>query len=171
MSPTSHRLVRVALLLVVAGGIGLAVHRLRRTEDQLELTRYVERDLPSLVDAEHKIADSLSALMDAKSLPPAAARAQLVDDVNPRIVALRHRAEALQPSTQTVRVLAAEYLRVVDAWADAARAAVRAIDDPKLSQEAGVITVRDRLDQAARASQAFNGHLVSTCRKHHLAHF
>ena len=169
MSPTVHRALRVAMLLVLAGGVGLGIHRLRRSEDQLELTRYVERDLPPLIAEESAIADQLSRLMREKTITAPDARKQLVDEVNPRIVSLRHRAEALQPKTITVRELAGEYLRVVDAWAEATRAAVRAIDDPKLPQEAGLVSVRERLDEAAQASRTFSGHVVSTCRMHRLA--
>lgn len=169
MSPATHRLLRVAMLLVLAAGVGLAIHRLRRTDDQLELTHYVERDLPPLLGEEHVIADRLSRLMEGKAITAPDARKQLVDEINPRLVALRHRAEALSPTTLTVRELASEYLRVVDAWAEAARAAVRAIDDPKLPQEAGLVSVKTRLDEAAHASQTFSAHVVSTCRMHRLA--
>ena len=86
------------MLLVLAGGVGLAIHRLRRSEDQLELTRYVERELPPLLADEGAIADRLSRLMQGKTIPAPDARKQLVDEINPRIVSLRHRAEALQPT-------------------------------------------------------------------------
>lgn len=169
LSATGHRIVRTLLFLVVAAGVGLALHRSRRTEDQLELTQYVEKDLPTLVREERALADALSELLADKHLAPAAARHRLVDELNPRLIKLRRAAEALSPSTRTVRTLAAEYLRVVDAWTEAARTAVRAIDDPTLSTEAGTITVHERLAEAARASQLFGGHVVATSRMHRLA--
>ena len=169
LSPTGHRVVRTLLLLVVAGGVGLALHKMRRTDDQLELTHYVEKDLPPLAAEEQAIAEALAALCGDKQLSPAAARHRLVDELNPRLIKLRRRAEALQPSTRTVRTLAAEYLRVVDGWTDAARTAVHAIDDPKLSTEAGVVAVHERLAEAARASKLFDEHLVATSRMHRLA--
>lgn len=169
LSPAGHRIVRALLLLVVAAGVGLALHKTRRTDDQLELTRYVEKDLPPLVAEEQSIAEALSALFVDKRLSPAAARHRLVDELNPRLIKLRRGAEALSPSTRTVRTLAAEFLRVVDAWTEAARTAVHAIDDPKLSTEAGVIAVHERLAEAAGASELFDGHLVATSRMHRLA--
>lgn len=164
-----HRAIRVALLVVIAGALGLGAHRIRRSEEQVELTRYVERELPPLVAEEQAVADALSALLADRALPPDAARRRLVDELTPRLVRLRRRAAALSPETATVRQLAAQYLGVVDAWTEAARAAVHAIDDPKTSTEAGVALVRDALADAARASQAFSAHLVETCAHHRLA--
>ncbi|MEO6950358.1 MAG: hypothetical protein ABI321_00990 [Polyangia bacterium] len=169
LSATGHRIVRTLLFLMIAAGVGLAIHKTRRTDEQLELTHYVEHDLRPLVLEEQSIAEALSALFADKTLPPAAARHRLVDELNPRLIKLRRAAEALSPSTRTVRTLAAEYLRVVDAWTEAARTAVRAIDEPTLSTEAGMVAVHERLADAARASQLFSEHVVSTSRMHRLA--
>jgi hypothetical protein len=169
LSPTAHRVLRISLLLVMAGGVGLLMHRTRRSEEQVELTRYVERELPPLLDEEQAIAESLSALLAEQKLPAAAARKQLVDEITPRLVKLRRRAEALAPQTVTVRQLAALYLSVLDGWTEAARTAVRAIDDPSLSTEAGLLAVRERLREAASQSRTFGARLVETCTHHHLA--
>ncbi len=169
LSPTAHRIIRVVLVLTIAGGAGLATHRLRRSPEQVELAKYVERDLPSLLDDQHAIADSLDALMQARSLQPPLARKRLVDEITPRLVKLRRRAEALAPATVTVRQLAAQHLVVIDAWTEAARSALRAIDDPGISTEAGVATVRERLADAARADRAWRARVVTTCEHHRLA--
>ena len=81
---------------------------------------------------------------------------------------LRRRAEALAPATVTVRQLGAAYLGVLDAWTEAARAAVRAIDDPQISTEGAIASVRERLADAARADRAWRARLVQTCEHHHL---
>ena len=39
-----HHVIRVAMLLVLAGGVGLAYHRLHRTPEQKALTRFVESE-------------------------------------------------------------------------------------------------------------------------------
>lgn len=168
-SRIAHRLVRFVLLLAIAAGVGLASHRMRRSEEQIELARYVERQLPPLLDEEQAISEELSALLANKTLPAPEARKRLVDDITPRLVRLRRRAEALSPTTVTVRQLAAQYLTGIDAWTEAARTAVRAIDDPKLSTEAGVVAVRERLAEAAREARKFGEQLVQTCEHHHLA--
>jgi hypothetical protein len=154
---------------VIAAGAGLLNHRLRRSEEQVELTHYVERELPSLLAEEQTIADGLSALLAEKSLPAVDARRRLVDDLVPRLVRLRRRAEALSPSTVTVRQLAAGYLGVLDAWTDGARAAVRAIDDATITTAIAVATVREKLSDAARADREWRARLLDTCRHHHLA--
>jgi hypothetical protein len=169
MTLRAHRIIRAALLLLVAGGIGLLSHRMRRSDEQLELTRYVERELPPLLEEEQAIADGIDAMLADKALPAAEARRRLVDDLVPRLVRLRRRAEALAPSTVTVRQLGAGYLAVLDAWTEGARAAVRAIDDPQLTTAAAVASVRERLAEAARADREWRARLVQTCEHHRLA--
>lgn len=168
LSITAHRIVRAALLMLIAGGVGLAVHRLRRTEDQVELARYVERELPPLVSEERTASDQLAALLAEKALAAPVARKRIVDEITPRLVRLHRRAEALQPTTLTVRSLAAEYLTVVDAWTEAARTLLHAIDDPQVSGEAGLLAVRERLADAAQRSRHFSEAVVRTCALHRL---
>jgi hypothetical protein len=169
LSAGAHRAIRIALGLVIAAGAGLAFHRLRRSEEQTELTRYVDVELPSLLAEEHEITDALDHMLADKQLTAAPARKRLADELQPRLVRLRRRAEALQPKTPTVRELAANYLHVIDAWTEATRTAIRAIDDPTLSTEAGLLTVRERLADAAGAERAWQDSLVRTCEHHRLA--
>jgi hypothetical protein len=168
VSPTAHRVIRAVLLLIAAAGVGLLSHRTRRSEEQVELTRYVERELPPLLAEEAAISDGIGGLLGERSLPPESARKRLVDELVPRLIKLRRRAEALQPSTVTVRQLAAGYLVVIDAWTEAARTGVRVDDDAKLSTEASVAQVRERVAEAARAAQEWRQRLVQTCTHHHL---
>jgi hypothetical protein len=145
LSADAHRAIRIALGLVIAAGAGLAFHRLRRSEEQTELTRYVDVELPSLLAEEHEITDALDHMLADKQLTAAPARKRLADE------------------------LAAGYLHVIDAWTEATRAAIRAIDDPTLSTEAGLVTVRERLADAAGADRAWQDSLVRTCEHHRLA--
>ena len=169
LSLRAHRVLRTVLLLCIAGGIGLAVHRLRRSDDQVELARYVERDLPPLINEEHEATDQLQALLAEKKLAAPAARKRLVDDITPRLVRLHRRAEALQPTTLTVRKLAAEYLAVVDSWTEACRTLLHAIDDPKISSEAGMLAVTERVADAVQQARHFDEQVVRTCEQHRLA--
>jgi hypothetical protein len=129
----------------------------------------VERDLPSLVSEEQAAADELAALLAQKSLSAPAARKKLVDEITPRFVRLRRRAETLQPSTLTVRQLASEYLVVLDSWTEVCRTLLYAIDDPKVSGEAGLLAVRERMADAAQRSKHFADEIVRTCQQHRLA--
>ena len=169
LSLLAHRAIRIALLLVVAGGIGLLAHRLKRTDEQVELARYVELQLPPLLEEERSAVEALDHLLADKTLAAPAARKRLVDDITPRLVHVRRRAEALSPATLTVRQLAAQYLLVLDAWTEACRTAIRAIDDPKLSTEAGLLAVKERLIDAAQLSKRFDAEVVHTCQQHRLS--
>ena len=168
-SPVAHRVFRVLLIFVIASGAGLAFNRLRRTPEQVELAHYIELDLPALMNEQHAITDELDVLMQSTKLPADNARKRLVDQITPRLVKLRRRAEAFAPATVTVRQLAAEHLNVLDAWTEAARVAVRAIEDPTLSTEAGFAAVRERLADAARSDKTWRAHVVQTCEHNRLA--
>jgi hypothetical protein len=169
LSDGVHRGIRVAMVLVIAAGFGLLNHRMKRTPEQVELARYVEREVPGLLAEEHQIVDGIAALYAMKTLTPAGARSRLVDDLQPRLTRLRHRAEALSPSTLTVRQLAADYLGVLDAWIETVRTAVHAIDDPKITTEAAEASVRERMADAAAADQRWRARIVQTCEHHHLS--
>jgi hypothetical protein len=169
LSDGTHRAIRVSMVLAVAAGLGLLNHRMRRSPEQVELTRYVEREVPSLIKEEQRIVDELGVLYANKTLTPTLARSRLVDELQPRLTRLRHRAEALSPSTMTVRQLAADYLGVLDAWIETVRTAVRAIDDPKVTTEAAFASVREHMADAAGADQRWRARVVQTCEHHRLA--
>jgi hypothetical protein len=169
LSDGAHRAIRVAMVFIVAAGFGLLNHRMKRSPEQVELTRYVEREVPPLLDEEQQIVDGIGALFANKTLAPADARVRLVDDLQPRLTRLRHRAEALSPSTLTVRQLAGDYLGVLDAWIETIRTALHAIDDPKVTTETALASVRERMADAAGADQRWRARVVQTCEHHHLA--
>jgi hypothetical protein len=169
LSDGAHRGIRVAMVLVIAAGFGLLNHRMKRTAEQVELARYVEREVPPLLEEEQQIVDGIGATYANKTLTPAGARSRFIDDIQPRLTRLRHRAEALSPTTLTVRQLAADYLGVLDAWIETVRTAVHAIDDPKITTEVALASVRERMADAAAADQRWRARVVETCEHHHLA--
>jgi hypothetical protein len=156
-------------LLAFSSGVGLWVHRLRRTPDQDALRRLVEVQLPPLADQEAQIHAQIDRLGAAPGLAPAAARALLVDDVIPRLLRLRRAAEALRedPAPAT-RPLAAQYLALVDQLIDACRSCVRVIDDPSLPTGAGLVLVRERFIDVDRRRAAFEAALGRACATHRL---
>src|SRR5688572_18198924 len=109
-----HRLIRVAALLVLAGSLGLAYHRLRRTPEQKALTQFVEVDLPKLVSSEGPIHERIDRLGRAPGLKPEEARTLLVDDVIPRLLRLRKQADEVPAPTPETKALIAEYQKVTD---------------------------------------------------------
>jgi hypothetical protein len=161
--------IRLLTLLVFAASIGLLIHRLRRTPEQQELTRYVKIDIPSLFAAEEPIDQRIARLSQAPGLKPEEARTLLVDDIIPRLLRLRREAEAIQLHTADARKLNDEYLRVTDELIDACRACVRVIDDATLPTGAGMVLVRERFADVHRAMQAWDAHVRETCVRHRLA--
>jgi hypothetical protein len=108
-------------------------------------------------------------LGEPAGLAPEAARTLLVDDVVPRLLKLRQQAEAVDARTPAVYDLTRSYLRVLDRMLDASRAAVRAIDDPKLPGARGWEEVRRRIAEVEQARAAFAADLERTLKQHRLA--
>ena len=156
-------------LLGIAGGIGLAYHRLHRTPEQEALQQLVEVDFPKIRPTESAIYERIDRLNRAPGLKPEEARALLVDDVIPRLVRLRKQVEELPAPEEETRALIKEYLQVTDQLVDACRTCVRIIDDPKLSTADGMKTVRDRFDKVQKGYQDWNRHVAEACARHRLA--
>jgi hypothetical protein len=164
-----HRVIRVASLLGLAAGIALLLHRLNRTPEQLDLTRYVEVEVPGILRVEKPIEERLDRLGQAPGLKPEEARALLVDDVIPRLLKLKKQVEQIDIKTIEVRALNDEYLKVTDRLIDACRACVRVIDDPKLPQAEGLKQVRERFREVHRAYRDWDEHVQAAARRHRLA--
>ncbi|HEX6835680.1 MAG TPA: hypothetical protein VF334_03855 [Polyangia bacterium] len=169
MRPLHLKVIRVLTLIVFAAACGLLLHRLRRTPEQQELTHYVQAEIPSLFSIEQPIDERIARLNRAPGLKPEEARALLVDDVIPRLLALRKQAESLQLQTGEARRLNQEYLAAVDQLVDACRACVRVIDDPKLPDGAGLVLVRERFADVHRALLAWDEDVRTTCVRNRLA--
>jgi hypothetical protein len=163
------RLTRVCIFVAFAVGLGVAVHRLRRTPEQRDLTRFVEVEVPRLHATEQPIYERLQRLNPSHGLTAERARALLVDDVNPRLIALRKQVESLRPETQETRRLIDEYLAFLDRLVEACRATVRAIDDPDLPDGAGYLVVKAHFSEVDRARQMWDEHVRLACVQHRLA--
>jgi hypothetical protein len=166
---TINRAIRLVSLLLFAVGCGLLLHRLHRTPEQTELTRYVQKSLPSLFLNEQPIDEAIARLGRAPGLKPEEARTLLVDDVIPRLVKLRRQAESIPLDTAEGRALNDEYLKVTDQLIDACRACVHVIDDPQLPAGAGLVIVRERFAEVRQAYQAWDQHVRQACVRHRLA--
>ncbi len=169
MRPLHLKIIRVLTLVLFAAACGLLLHRLRRTPEQQELTHYVQVEIPSLFSVEQPIDERIARLDKAPGLKPEEARALLVDDVIPRLLALRKQADGLQLHTAEARRLNQEYIAVVDQLVDACRACIRVIDDPKLPDGAGLVLVRERFADVHRALDAWDEDVRRTCVRHRLA--
>jgi hypothetical protein len=163
------RISRLAILLVFASAIGLAISRFRRTPEQLELTQYIEKEVPSLFSLEQPIDERIERLSRAPGLQPDQARALLVDEIIPRLIQLRRQAEALPLRTEEAKRLNGEYLALTDRLVDACRSCVQVIDDPAVPDGAGLIVVRERFADVRRAYQVWDEHVRVACVRHRLA--
>jgi len=157
----------VAAMLLVGGYV--AYQRLHRTPEQVELSFYVETEVPSLAGSDGDILRRLQPLTAGRGLDAAAARRLLVDEVIPRLVALRKRAASIIARTDDVKRLVADYLAWIDKLIDACRTSVRAIDDPDAAPEAALAQVRQRFAEADAAARAWSDHVREACVKHRLA--
>jgi hypothetical protein len=166
---TWQRALRLFTLLGFAAAIGLLVHRLQRSPEQRDLTRYVEVEVPALEAAEVPIRRGIDRLAQAPGLKPEEARKLLVDDVIPRLVKLRKAAAEVRTGTHETRQLNEEYLRVTDRLIEACRSCVRVIDDPKLSTAAGLAQVRNEFDEVRKAYARWDEHVREACVRHRLA--
>jgi hypothetical protein len=157
-------------LVTFACALGLLVHRLRRSPEQVAIQRYVELLAPPLLDAEKPIDAELERLTTTPGPSAREARALLVDDVIPRLLKLRRQAvEVALNAEPAVKPLADEYLQVTDRVIDACRACVRVIDDPSLPTGAGAVLVRERFADVATAHRAWEADVRRACEVYHLA--
>lgn len=153
--------------LVVGGTV--AYRRVHRTDEQVELANYVERELPSLAPDEQAILDRIAQLFrPGGPRSPEEARKVLVDDVIPRLIRLRKQASSIQVSTPEARALRDEYLAWVDRLVDACRAGVRAIDDPRLPPAESLPLLRRRFADADEAQRRWREHLQAACARNRL---
>jgi hypothetical protein len=164
-----NRVVRVLSLILFAAACGLLLHRLRRTPEQQELTRYVEMQIPSLFSVEQPIDERIARLGKAPGLKPEEARALLVDDVIPRLIGLRKQAEGLPLKTDETRRLNSEYLTALDQLMDACRTCVKVIEDQAVPDGAGLVLVRERFADVHRAMQTWDDHVRAACVRQRLA--
>jgi hypothetical protein len=161
------RLGIVAMLSITGAFLYTRYHQ---SDEQVELVRYVEVDLPALDAIESPIVQSMHDLLAARATKPEEARRVLVDELMPRLIRLRNLAEAPLRASRTpaVRALAGEYRATVDEFIDACRTAVRVIDDPKLDAATGLQQVQAAFHRAAEHSQAWRSHVAATSADLHL---
>jgi len=154
-------LVRLLTLAMLGYGIFVAQRKFAHTPEQDELARYVELEVPSLLEQvarAHALLDRLSG-----ALSPEQARSLLVDEAMPLLVQARKRAAAIEPSSPSVKAANAEYLEALDKLIEMCRSGVRAIDDPALPAADGYRQLRDRRRAADDALAAWLDHLRASC--------
>lgn len=157
----------VAMLAIVATALYVRYHK---SDEQVDLIRYVETDLPALDLVEAPLVSRIQALLDEKHRPPEDVRRELSDELMPGLIRLRKSAEAPLNAARTapVRALAAEYRETIEALIEACRAALRVIDDPKMDPMEGMMQVRRALYSAAEKNQTWRRHVAETRDDLHL---
>ncbi len=157
----------IAMLAVVAVMLYARYHK---SDEQVDLIRYVENDLPALDNIESPLVLRIQSLLDEKQRRPEDVRRELVEDLMPGLIRLRKLSEAPLKAARTppVSALAIEYRENVEALIEACRAVLRAIDDPKLDPREGFAQVRAALRSAAEKNLAWRRHLEMTRDALHL---
>lgn len=155
---------RIGIVVMLAVSAGYLYQRYHRSDEQTELMRYIEIDVPALDQVQAPIVRRIEDLLAARALSATEARRLLVDELTPQLVKLRRLAEAPLRASRTpeVQALATEYRVVIDELIDACRTAVRVIDDPKLGGPEGLKQVRDALRKAAERDRAWRDHVSET---------
>jgi hypothetical protein len=164
-----HVAIRLACLIAAAAGVGLLIHRLRRTPEQKELAHYIEAEVPAIRNLETPVLERVARLWQAPGLKPEEARQLIVDDIVPRLLKLRKLVAELKVETQVVRDLNDEYLKVTDRHVDACRACVQVIDDPKLSTQDGFARAKKEFEAVKAAYVEWDKHVAAAARAHRLA--
>lgn len=157
----------LAMLAIVATALYLRYHK---SDEQVDLIRYVEVDIPALDAVEAPIVSRIQALFDEKRRQPEDVRRELSDELMPSLIRLRKSAEAPLNAARTapVRALASEYRETIEALIEACRAALRVIDDPKMDPMEGMMQVRRALYSAAEKNQTWRRHVAETRDDLHL---
>lgn len=163
---------RLATIGMLVAGVVVAARKYSTTPEQDELTRFATLTVPvylaDVADAQarfDRVTSPDSHGADGGTLTPAEARAMLVDDLMPALIRVKKRASLVETSAASVRASNEEYLAAVDKLIEAGRTAVRAIDDPLLSGEAGYKQMRQRRREAHEALGAWMMHLRERCEK------
>lgn len=149
----------VAMLAILAATFYSRYHK---SDEQVDLIRYVQNDIPTLDNFEAPLVFRIRALLDERQRKPEDVRRELADDLMPGLVRLRKLAEApLQAArTPVVKSLAVEYKNNVEALIDACRAMLRAIDDPNLDPREGLSQVHAALRSAAEKNATWRRHVA-----------
>jgi hypothetical protein len=157
-------IMRIGIVAMLAIGAVVLYSRYHKSDEQLDLIRYVEIDIPALDRVEDPLVSRIQSLLDEKRRKPEDVRQELAAELMPGLIRLRKLSEAPLNAARTapVRALAAEYRDTVEALIEACRAALRVIDDPKLDPREGMMQVRRALRSAAEKNQAWRTHVAET---------
>jgi len=155
---------RIGIVAMLAVAAALLYSRYHKSDEQVDLIRYVETDIPALDIVETPLVLRIQALLDEKQRRPEDVRRELTDELMPGLVRLRKISESPLQAARTppVKALAREYHDNVESLIDACRAMLRAIDDPKLDPREGFRQVRTALQSAAEKNQAWRRHVAET---------
>jgi hypothetical protein len=161
---------RMGIVAMVAVLAMMFYSRYHQSDEQIDLIRYVENDIPSLDSVEGPIVLRIRALLEERQRKPEEVRRELADDLMPGLVRLRKLAESPLQAARTpiVKNLALEYKGNVEALIDACRAMLRAIDDPKLDARAGFAQVQSALHSAAEKNATWRRHVAEARDDLHL---
>ncbi len=157
--------VRLASLAMVVTGVFIGWQKWHSTDEQDELVRYVEHQVPAYLERERAVYDRLAELEHEPGPSPPEARKLLVDDVIPKLIALKASARSVVAKSGALKQVNEEYLAYLDRLIEACRVSVRSIDDPAVDGAAANKLIRQRFREAGEASQRWSVDLRNACIK------
>ncbi|HMU38634.1 MAG TPA: hypothetical protein PKE31_06440 [Pseudomonadota bacterium] len=154
--------VGIVVMLIVTGVYVARWNQL--TDEQEEMVRYVEVNIPAVEYHEAPILSQIDLLLRDKTQRPEAARKQLSDELMPALVRLRKVADGPVAAAKTpaVKQLAEEYRQSVEELINVCRTTIRVIDDPKLGEKEGYSQVLEALRRAVGKNRAWREHVAET---------
>jgi hypothetical protein len=157
--------IRLATVGIAIAGIWIGWNKFHPTDEQEELTRYVENMVPSYLEQEKAVYARLDRLDGQPGPTPEEARKLFVDEVIPRLIALKTQAQGVVAKSAPMKRVNDEYLAYVDRLIEACRVSVRTIDDTTTNGAEGNKLVRQRFYEAGQASKTWSAHLREACIK------
>lgn len=155
---------RIGIVAMLIATTVYLAGRDRPSDEQAEMIRYVEINIPALEHHEAPILARIEALLRDKTLRPEDARKQIADELVPALLRLRKVADGPfeAAKTQPVKQLAEEYRQTVEELINVCRTTVRVIDDPKLGEKEGYEQVLVALRRAVQKNRAWRDHVAQT---------
>lgn len=157
---------RLGILGMLAVILAVLWQRYHLSDDQQELARYIETEVPVLLRAEQPVLQRVADLLDGDFQPDEALRRGLQDDLMPQLIRLRKAAQAPRTAAKTraVQVLADEYLATVERLIEVARTALDWIDQSQAPPPADLgaqPAAKKPLDSAQRSgARSIDRHAV-----------
>lgn len=132
---------------------------------QSDLTNYINKDYPALLDQETKISQEMLSVSEANYKDDATMRAMLVDHVIPDTQTLITKMEAVTPQTPEVKAVHQKWIDATKARLAAYQTLVKALDN---QDKAGVEQYNQQLNDAGNQVKAYSDAVQKLAKDHNV---